>query len=398
MSQGTKLTKRVKPKVNIGNRPSRTTAKPPDTGQISKIESQGTIDKATINPIENTELTTKSNVTKDVSDNISKKIETDCNNEPDCNNKPAKVNDKELNVVDQPAVSDEVAVKDTQKDSVEYSSKPTVDAPENPTNSSKKLSKRLKVGPKLSTSRSSSANKKIESEKVSNELERPSPIPTTEQSKVENDSLNDNAITDSSQSPPAGSKLQKRKKVMPNLKIPPKTTTQKADVKPIPEKIEDKIITPEKNVDHPKSGDFGIDSVRKTKHVHFEKPTSDENSLIKTIEGNDEPTDITKKTSLSTTLENSIDNGSVLAASPSKPSPSILKKDTHDYSSQSEGEMTSSQTSLGKGKKVFKPNLGARRRKRLSSFSAYSSCDDEDHDLKLKAENKVIFHLTFSFY
>jgi len=76
------------------------------------------------------------------------------------------------------------------------------------------------------------------------------------------------------------------------------------------------------------------------------------------------------------------------------PSPSILKKDTtYDYSSQSEGESSHSTTSLSKGKKVFKPNLGARRRKRLSSFSAYSSCD-EDEDDKQKRKSKVCLLLT----
>ncbi|XP_047143303.1 uncharacterized protein PF3D7_0207100 isoform X1 [Hydra vulgaris] len=66
-----------------------------------------------------------------------------------------------------------------------------------------------------------------------------------------------------------------------------------------------------------------------------------------------------------------------------------INNETHsDYSSQSDGEV-SSKLSIS-GKKVFKPNFEVqRRKKRLSSFSAYSSCD-EDEDSSIKKKKKKV--------
>merc|ERR1719397_1303890 len=52
----------------------------------------------------------------------------------------------------------------------------------------------------------------------------------------------------------------------------------------------------------------------------------------------------------------------------------------------SEGEMLGKQ--LDSKKKKFEPNLGTKRRERLSSFSAYSSCDEEDLNPKKKKKKK----------
>ncbi|XP_065659743.1 uncharacterized protein LOC101241459 isoform X4 [Hydra vulgaris] len=67
----------------------------------------------------------------------------------------------------------------------------------------------------------------------------------------------------------------------------------------------------------------------------------------------------------------------------------LKDNETHsDYSSQSDGEV-SSKLSIS-GKKVFRPNFEVqRRKKRLSSFSAYSSCD-EDEDSSIKKKKKKV--------
>eukprot|EP00111_Clytia_hemisphaerica_P016225 TCONS_00047999-protein len=192
------------------------------------------------------------------------------------------------------------------------------------------------------------------------------------------------SVTSNSQSSSGSSKLQKRKKVMPNLKIPkPKLTkTEQIDVDSIDnvkEPIEDIPVNEEDSAQRQTLVDDA--PVQKSKRVHFETLNTVETSYKNSIELNNTENS-TKGNGLSESSNEQLDK------EPIKPSPSILKKDQYDYSSQSEGE-TSHSTSLGKGKKTFKPNLGVRRRKRLSSFSAYSSCDEEE-DSKAKKKAKVL--------
>ena len=60
-----------------------------------------------------------------------------------------------------------------------------------------------------------------------------------------------------------------------------------------------------------------------------------------------------------------------------------------DYSSQSDGEVSSKLTVSGK--KVFRPNFELqRRKKRLSSFSAYSSCDEAEEEVQKKKKKKQV--------
>ena len=71
------------------------------------------------------------------------------------------------------------------------------------------------------------------------------------------------------------------------------------------------------------------------------------------------------------------------------------KYDSNDEcDSMSEGEMLGKQ--LVSKNKVFKPNLGAKRRERLSSFSAYSSCDEEDwQNQKRRKKEKAKVNILF---
>ncbi|XP_057298038.1 uncharacterized protein LOC130628981 isoform X2 [Hydractinia symbiolongicarpus] len=61
-------------------------------------------------------------------------------------------------------------------------------------------------------------------------------------------------------------------------------------------------------------------------------------------------------------------------------------KDIPHDNSQSDSEM-STKLNFAK-KKSFQPNLGAKRRNRLSSFSAYSSCDEDSENISTKRKKK----------
>lgn len=67
----------------------------------------------------------------------------------------------------------------------------------------------------------------------------------------------------------------------------------------------------------------------------------------------------------------------------------VTCKDSNDIphdNSQSDSEM-STKLNFAK-KKSFQPNLGAKRRNRLSSFSAYSSCDEDSENISTKRKKK----------
>ena len=375
-SQGTKLSKRVKPKVNLGNTNSiraindKAASKPPDTGQ----NEQGTV-----------ESIEKKSKCPAVDINH---VASECRN-PQLNTSEDK-NKIRLTEEKTPKILENKTENVTEKNETVQDNK-DVEPKDSTSSTSKRLSKRLKVGPKLSGLRPT---------KKENSSTKPS-IKENYENKKYTDETATNDATENTQTLSTGSKLQKRKKVMPNLKIPPKNNTKNSD------KTNDNNSTQKENTittlnesKDTETSDETItseikenassDQAQKTKHVHFESAISS--------------SDITKNND--TEASDKLINDTVLseqkeqpdkkpAPSPSsKPSPSILKKDNvYDYSSQSEGEATPhTTTSLGKGKKVFKPNLGARRRKRLSSFSAYSSCDDEDTgDAKSKARTEVYF-------
>lgn len=127
---------------------------------------------------------------------------------------------------------------------------------------------------------------------------------------------------------------------------------------------------------------YSLTELKKTssKQVHFE-------NTLNTLE----------KDKISPRKEPSIS----LDTDPSKENQNIATKKSNlkiresvDYSSQSEGEYSHGIAS--RNKKVFKPNLGARRRKRLSSFSAHSSCDEEEEKGAAKKLSKVR-HIHFCF-
>ena len=362
VTQGTKLSKRIKPKVNLKNNPSarssnnnKTTLKPPDTGQ-------------------NEQNANESNV-KTPNESVA----------PEKHLSPLDTLENNTKNEDNMRLTDEKVPKALEKEPAEKVSEPIEKDEKDDTSlsSSRKLSKRLKVGPKLSSSRPTSTKKEVSTTETS-ELNRLSSTVDEEES---------NSAKTESENISAGSKLQKRKKVMPNLKIPSKIdanelsttndncSTKKENTTIIPhnESVETDNKLEKSEIKNNTSSSSSSDQARKTKHVHFE-------SNGDVIENNNAESS-GNKLSTPTTATKSPEKTEIQPEKASEPSPnskqspSILKKDhinDNNYSSQSEGEATATHTSLGKGKKVFKPNLGARRRKRLSSFSAYSSCDDED--------------------
>lgn len=358
------MSKRIKPKVNLKNNSSarsinnnKTALKPPDTGQ-----NEQNIKESIIKTPEGSAVPEEQNLKSDTpedkknEDNIKRIEET-----------TTKILEKE------PAEKVEESVEKNKKDDTSLSS-------------SRKLSKRLKVGPKLLSPRPTSTEKEISTVESSSTLSKES----CEQKRTNSivDEKVSIAATTDSENVSVGSKLQKRKKVMPNLKMPSKNETDKllktndncsTKKENITIKTNNESIETDNKVESSeiKNNTKGSDQARKTKHVHFQSNgdvTENNNAEV-----GDKLSQSTNTISPEKTKQQS---EKISKPSPnSKPTPSILKKDhvyDNNYSSQSEGEATSTHTSLGKGKKVFKPNLGPRRRKRLSSFSAYSSCDDED--------------------
>ena len=398
-SSGTKkLAKRIKPKVNIGRAAS--------TREVTKEK-------------EPEKLDTGQNATA-----IEEKIDSKINEAKD---EKSKIMVNTQSVTKGEPADHSIEIKNEDKESV--SEKTETAAKADPP---KRLSKRLKVGPKLSSTRpnTGSSNEKAKQletivdskadqkrpdvenvktsdvskvEKASNE--NPETVTKTIEESVESEDTKSSPSTiatnptvekdiTSSASPKAvdspkavtsinqSSKLQKRKKVMPNLKMP------KPKLKISEETDNDKVNT-ESNAEFSTKEDLTsqtqIDDTpsQKIKRVHFETTNT-----VETSEENSNKLENTEKSTIGTELlEKQLDK------EPVKPSPSILKKDQYDYSSQSEGE-TSHSTSLGKGKKTFKPNLGVKRRKRLSSFSAYSSCDDEEDEAKAKKKVKVSIYFS----
>ena len=361
--QGTKLSKRIKPKVNLKNNSStrssnnnRSALKPPDTGQNEQDTNESNVKTPEASATQEKQDLKSSNTPeqKKIEENISIEKKTSSISE----NGPAKKFDGSV-----------------KRNKIENEVK------DDTLSSGRKLSKRLKVGPKLSSSRPASTKKDISTTELS-----PSPLEVSceQKEKSTGDEKVSNSITTESEN-----KLQKRKKVMPNLKIPSKSETDKLletndncstkgenttitlnETKETDNKVENSQIKI--------SASINSDQARKTKHVHFQSSDNIAESNYVDVSNklsSKQPAAISPEKTEKQPEKTS-------ESSPnSKPSPSILKKDhvyDNNYSSQSEGEATAIHTSLGKGKKVFKPNLGPRRRKRLSSFSAYSSCDDED--------------------
>ena len=279
---GTKLAKRVKPKVNIGDstvrNASRTTTatnhkevKPIDTGQKEEepIESTKQGDKMVMEAVVKTEEV---------------KLQRQCG-------------DQSL-------------------------SESTQNSEEKQEIGARKLSKRLKVGPKLSMSRPQSSTKSNNDESVSEKthLESQSKDVNTPQSNsninikadqnVENDSSNktevksDSGITTTTEK--SSSRLQKRRKVMPNLRMPPQQKKTKSDIEVESNQnvnVDDKNLKTDNNFDATSGGeelkaaDNGGNKLldvetpgssgKKERRVHFESSASGSKTASKEPLSND---------------------------------------------------------------------------------------------------------------